>query len=355
MSDTDAEKNAYSLALHRNRVVNVLMGSEDKLIDDFAAQVPYIGFAPRRDATPLMRAVETEHYLDVAKLLTIANWDLTECDSRGLTPVHIAATQESSRMLQMLLDYDATLADLNINRPSIIYAVRVRRNANPLSFAAIYDRVENIRFLINRGFSPNANTAFGASPLHFAAMSRSHSSIAILLARGASIDCTTESKLLTPLMIAVRMIDPQAACYLVAAGADVSKKAESGDDACRMISDTNGRYDNLDALILTPHGERQHRRVMIYHLELLLTPSDTINNNVLIQPEHYEKAQQKLMEQRVAIVRTATTEICFGLQALGLPALVTLEIVDHSVPQADFCKMHVKWNWITTVKHFHSV
>jgi hypothetical protein len=43
-------------------------------------------------------------------------------------------------------------------------------------------------------------------------------------------------------------------------------------------------------------------------------------------------------------------EVCFGLQDLGLPALVTLEILDALRPNA--VPMHNKWDLITTVKHF---
>jgi len=41
-----------------------------------------------------------------------------------------------------------------------------------------------------------------------------------------------------------------------------------------------------------------------------------------------------------------------GLQDLGLPALVTLEIVDQSMPDNEI-RMWAKWELITAAKHFH--
>jgi hypothetical protein len=52
------------------------------------------------------------------------------------------------------------------------------------------------------------------------------------------------------------------------------------------------------------------------------------------------------------MIRERATEICVGLQDLGLPALVTLEIVDQSVPENEI-RMWAKWELITAAKHFH--
>jgi hypothetical protein len=54
----------------------------------------------------------------------------------------------------------------------------------------------------------------------------------------------------------------------------------------------------------------------------------------------------------IGMIRERATEICIGLQDLGLPALVTLEIVDQSMPDNDI-RMWAKWELITAAKHFH--
>ncbi len=54
----------------------------------------------------------------------------------------------------------------------------------------------------------------------------------------------------------------------------------------------------------------------------------------------------------IAMMRDRATTICIGLQEVGLPALVTLEILD--VAFANDIPMFKKWQLITAVKHFHA-
>ena len=58
------------------------------------------------------------------------------------------------------------------------------------------------------------------------------------------------------------------------------------------------------------------------------------------------------MLEKVEALRTRALALCNGLQALALPALVTLEILDALVPNC--VPMHKKWRVITCVKHFTS-
>ena len=51
------------------------------------------------------------------------------------------------------------------------------------------------------------------------------------------------------------------------------------------------------------------------------------------------------------VIRPRTTDICIALQGLDLPALLTLAILDALIHNG--VPMHIKWNLITTVKHFH--
>jgi hypothetical protein len=51
------------------------------------------------------------------------------------------------------------------------------------------------------------------------------------------------------------------------------------------------------------------------------------------------------------MIRSRCTEVCNGLQELGLPALLTLGILDELIPNK--IRMWAKWELVTTVKHFH--
>jgi hypothetical protein len=53
----------------------------------------------------------------------------------------------------------------------------------------------------------------------------------------------------------------------------------------------------------------------------------------------------------IGMIRVRTTEICVGLQSLGLPAFVTLQIIDEAVHENSI-RMWAKWELITAVKHF---
>jgi hypothetical protein len=52
----------------------------------------------------------------------------------------------------------------------------------------------------------------------------------------------------------------------------------------------------------------------------------------------------------IGMIRERATEICVGLQSLGLPAFVTLQIVDEAVHENSI-RMWAKWELITAVKH----
>jgi hypothetical protein len=54
----------------------------------------------------------------------------------------------------------------------------------------------------------------------------------------------------------------------------------------------------------------------------------------------------------IGMIRERATEICVALQELGLPAFVTLMIVDEAVHENSI-RMWAKWELITAVKHFH--
>jgi hypothetical protein len=53
----------------------------------------------------------------------------------------------------------------------------------------------------------------------------------------------------------------------------------------------------------------------------------------------------------IGFIRERATEICIGLQDLGLPAFVTLQIIDEAVHENSI-RMWAKWELITAVKHY---
>jgi serine/threonine protein kinase len=63
------------------------------------------------------------------------------------------------------------------------------------------------------------------------------------------------------------------------------------------------------------------------------------------------EAQCDLRTAHLGSIRVRATEICIALQDLGLPALVTLKIINAALPNA--IRMAAKWDLIVAVKHYH--
>jgi hypothetical protein len=76
-----------------------------------------------------------------------------------------------------------------------------------------------------------------------------------------------------------------------------------------------------------------------------LLEDDRVDAAVAIQhspPEHLERFE----------CRERLTEICIALQAMELPAWITVQILDAARPWSTL-PLHSKWNLVCAVKHFH--
>ena len=105
-------------------------------------------------------------------------------DSHGNTPLHWAAFQNQSRVVQLLLEFGA---DAN--------AVAAPSGWTPLHDAAYANATDCIQILINAGANVNARATSGATPLCFSAQEDAAEATELLLIRGAdmTIRCTPTS------------------------------------------------------------------------------------------------------------------------------------------------------------------
>lgn len=73
---------------------------------------------------------------------------------------------------------------------------------------------------------------------------------------------------------------------------------------------------------------------------------------------YFSQLHARLLDQlaprHMQLVAGRGADICMALQALELPALLMLAIVDESCALAPIVPMHVKWKMITTIKHWRS-
>jgi ankyrin repeat protein len=66
----------------------------------------------------------------------------------------------------------------------------------------------------------------------------------------------------------------------------------------------------------------------------------------------YEELLDWINGQKVRLINWRATEICIALHDIGLPALLTLMILDEACPLAPFVRLHSKWQLVAKVKQF---
>jgi hypothetical protein len=89
------------------------------------------------------------------------------------------------------------------------------------------------------------------------------------------------------------------------------------------------------------------RRAAQYdHLAVVdrLLEDDRVDAAIAIQCSRSEDVKRFECRERL-------TEICIGLQAMELPAWVTVQILDAARPWSTL-PLHSKWNLVCTVKHY---
>jgi hypothetical protein len=67
----------------------------------------------------------------------------------------------------------------------------------------------------------------------------------------------------------------------------------------------------------------------------------------------FDTVDKQLRKHKLQLINPRATEICIGMQPIGLPALLTLMIIDEACPLAFWVTDYLKWKCITAVKHFH--
>lgn len=228
-----------------------------------------------------------------------------------LRPIHAAATEAEvlPSTLQTLIDLGAELDGQELSYVESVEKARILLNSNaPVEFA-LHSALRNVRPAVakavievlgiecvneQRSFRTSSNiTLFHPLPLVDALRENREQNVVLLLACGADPNGNG--------CIAACNSSAQAT-LLFAAGA---REPESG--RCR--------WRRADLIAGIPAAERRLTRARLY------------------------------------LVRARATEICFAMQSLQLPALLTLMLIDEACPLASAVPMHLKWKLITTVKH----
>ncbi|MDR1235676.1 MAG: ankyrin repeat domain-containing protein [Holosporaceae bacterium] len=156
---------------------------------------PNIQDLPHKE-TPLHIAVSKNNRTTLRSLLANSRTNPNIKNSRGETPLHIAACKPVFTAVDKAV-MESLLADSRIN-PNIEDNLK----NTLLHYAALYDRKEIGQLLLDKKVKPNTLNSEGNTPLHYAAGNDSREMAQLLLDRGASLKIKNSSGK-TPLDVAL--------------------------------------------------------------------------------------------------------------------------------------------------------
>jgi ankyrin repeat protein len=251
----------------------------------------------------------------VMRLVTAAGVDCTIAHHRFGTPFAIAVAEGKIETARALID-------VGVDAAAEIRAIWTE----PVSVART---AATVRFAIRHG--ANARAFFGdqftQTPLHWA----SAAAFDELFARGADIDApNSDGK--SPLRIAIdRDVEHDCAktLTLIAAGADMDWIVRDDVLANQWVDPLALAYITAAGAPLEGEAADHPPRVLAW-------------------------ARHRIAARQLQMLRLRALQVCIGLHALDLSALVLCEILAFAfAPRTSLVEFHQVWAMVTAVKHFH--
>lgn len=181
----------------------------------------------------------------VVKALLDRGFDANTPNPDGLDGLYLALRDGSLKSAQVLAEWPKT----DIDR-------RSTKDETPLMMACLKGHVDLARKLVARGADVNKP---GWTPLHYAATGGHVAVLQLLLDENAYIDAESPNGT-TPLMMAAMYGTPEAARFLIGAGADPTLKNQVGLSAADFANRA-GRGDLAQALrAAAQEFQRKYRR-----------------------------------------------------------------------------------------------
>ncbi len=174
--------------------------------------------------TPLHMAAQ-DNWSASIDLLLDHDADPDATDRWGRTPLHIAAGENAGAALQILLEQGAALQILL--EQGAAHMAADDEGQTPLHHAARAGSVQAAQILLDAGADPVARDRDGKTPLHTASGSATPECLAVLLAAGASVT-RTDAAGRTPLHHAMLADQDQSMQVLLDAGADLHAPDRKG-------------------------------------------------------------------------------------------------------------------------------
>lgn len=309
--------------------------------------------------TPMQIAIRLRRFRIIAALLRASVLNAPRIDELPID-MHLAAETACPKLIRLLRNVggkiDVPNSDGHLPLHTLLLTPRVRpiekealellmpsvahlhtfvpRNgarSNALILAATNRAAEHlVAPLIAAGSSPAITDWQNMTPLMHAAANNNQVAVRALLHSRAPFDIDQrDNRGRTALFIAAARDAPAIVRILLAFGADASVVGTDGNTPMEAASDID-----VAAAIWAAGWPVTSIRFFGYDLEV-----------------SRRRAFKQISLERFLPLRDRVAELCFALQSLDLPALITLEIIDHAVQYAIDVPMFLKWNTITTVKH----
>lgn len=208
-----------------------------------AAKLLISGDKGRQDAVEYGKLLIVALHLghdDMATLLLRSGADIYVQDSRGKTPLHMAASKGKYYFLLPLVSKDAWIDVLD------------EEGQTPLHEAAVSGNLEAAKFLISHGAAIDVRDRWGSTPLYKAVTHGRSSTVALLLTHGADFRKAQKGGR-TLLHIAATGNDLQTASLLISKGASVNAVDQIGWTPLHHAS-YNG-YDDIVKLLLNRNAD----------------------------------------------------------------------------------------------------
>ncbi|QEK89980.1 ankyrin repeat domain-containing protein [Wolbachia endosymbiont of Chrysomya megacephala] len=161
--------------------------------------------------------------------------DVNARDSRGNTPLHLAALADKLQVVEKLIEGGA---DVNAKN---------NHGATPLHWAALNQNVNIVEKLIEKGANVNEKNKYDNVPLHYAAGYGSLSVIEKLIEKGADINAKSSNGD-TPLHLATKNSHLDVLEKLIKEGANVNERNKYGNIPLHWAA-SYGRLSTVEELI----------------------------------------------------------------------------------------------------------
>lgn len=238
--------------------------------------------------------------------------DVDARDESGRTACHVAAERSHVHNLRVLLNAGANIDAIDLQGQSVVHVAAKSTLANNERAT-----LDTMRCVLQRGANFRVEDEKSRLPIHRA----SGAGVAMLFAAGANIEARDGAQQ-TPFAVAATRVGT-ALLTLIAAGAKTFIPIGGW---------RNVRADNV----------------------VLLAACDAVDPTVAltIASGSIANACNDIAERQWMLMRLRAFEVCTGLQALDLPALLVCEILAHVfAPRESMVPFHRLWAIATKSKH----